>query len=103
MRLNFWKIRPIEPGLVGEVVMDGLLGDGLRPAWIGFTTEMNHEPQGLMPVELLRPTDDEFLRVVIEILFMEGRRIHRIEQLVEVAQLDLDTMARRVVLSSPRL
>jgi len=36
--------------------------------------------------EFLRPAYDEFFRVVVEILFNERRRVHRIEELVQVAQ-----------------
>ena len=36
--------------------------------------------------ELLRPTYDEFFRVVVEILFNEWRGIHRVEKLVYVPQ-----------------
>src|ERR1019366_10814488 len=37
--------------------------------------------------KFLRPAYDEFLRVVVEIFFDEWRRVHRIEELVCVAQL----------------
>jgi len=36
--------------------------------------------------EFLGPAYDEFFRVVVEILFNEWRRVHRIEELVHVAQ-----------------
>jgi hypothetical protein len=36
--------------------------------------------------EFLSPTDDEFFCVVIQILFNERRRVHRIEELVRIAQ-----------------
>jgi hypothetical protein len=39
---------------------------------------------------LLRPTDDELLRVMIQIPLMKRRRIHGIEQLVQIRELDLD-------------
>ena len=38
--------------------------------------------------EFLGPAHDEFLRVVVEILFNERRRIHRIEQLVQVMRFE---------------
>jgi hypothetical protein len=36
--------------------------------------------------KLLRPAYDEFFRIVIEVLFNEGGRVHRIEELVHIAQ-----------------
>ena len=36
--------------------------------------------------EFLGPAYDEFFRVLVEVLFNERRRVHRIEELVHVAQ-----------------
>src|ERR1035437_1141525 len=50
--------------------------------------------------ELLGPAYDEFFRVVVEILFNEGRRVHRIEELVHVAQLQTYGVRMLPILSS---
>jgi len=43
-------------------------------------------------VIFLGPTDSELFRVMIEILFVERRRIHRIKKLLYPIDVDLDEM-----------
>jgi hypothetical protein len=38
--------------------------------------------------------DDAFLRILVEVLLLEGRRIERVEELADLAQLQLDGIAR---------
>ena len=38
----------------------------------------------------LRPTDDEFFGIVIQIPLVKGRRVHGVEQLVQLGELELD-------------
>jgi hypothetical protein len=38
------------------------------------------------------PTHDEFLKVVVEILFVKRRRVDRVEELFEVPDADLDSI-----------
>jgi hypothetical protein len=38
------------------------------------------------------PTHDEFLQVVVEILFVKRRRVDRVEELVEVSEADFDSL-----------
>jgi len=45
-----------------------------------------------VPVKFLRPTQDEFLGVVVEIFFVKRRRVHRVEELVDVPQVQFNVM-----------
>ena len=59
---------------------------------LGYFTICDHleQTQRRVTVMFLRPTDDEFLRIVIEIALVEGRRVHRIEELVQGLHLHFD-------------
>jgi hypothetical protein len=41
-----------------------------------------------------RPTDDKFFRVIIEVSFVERRRIHRVEKLLDSIDENFDSMKR---------
>jgi len=45
----------------------------------------------------LRPTDNEFLRVTIEVLFVKERWVHRVEKLLDSVDEDLDAMRRTML------
>ena len=47
--------------------------------------------------KFLRPTDDEFFRIVIEVLFVKRRWIHRIEQLFDSIDEHFDSMLRSLM------
>ena len=72
-------------GTVGKMVVDGrpdhLLGVSVRPL-IQVDTQFDCGVRR----EFLRPAHDEFFRIVVEVFFNERRRVHRIEELVCVAQ-----------------
>ena len=40
------------------------------------------------------PAYDEFLRIMIEVLLVKRRRIHRVKELLDVLQLQFDGIAR---------
>ena len=44
--------------------------------------------------KFLCPTDDELYRIVIEIPLLERRRIHRIEQLLDLIDKNFDSIVR---------
>ena len=44
-------------------------------------------------MQLARPADDELFGVGIEIALAERRRVHRVEQLIELADVHLDDLA----------
>src|ERR1019366_931512 len=72
-------------GTVSKMVADGrpdqLFGVFGRPL-----VQVNAQFERSVRGEFLGPAYDEFFRVVVEILFNERRRVHRIEELVHVAQ-----------------
>lgn len=55
---------------------------------------MDAQGQRIAEVIFLGPTDNELFRVVIEILFVERRRIHRIKKLLYPIDVNLDAMGR---------
>ena len=50
-----------------------------------------------MSRKFLRPADDELLRVMIEILLVKRRRIHRVEELLDLVHGNLDPMWRALL------
>ena len=44
--------------------------------------------------KFLCPTDDELFRIIIEVSLVERRRIHRVEQLLDSVNENLDSMVR---------
>jgi len=72
-------------GTVSKVVVDGhpdqFFGVFGRPL-VQVDAQFERSVKG----EFLSPAHDEFFRIVVEILFNERRRVHRIEELVHVAQ-----------------
>jgi hypothetical protein len=51
---------------------------------------VNDEGERFAPGIFLRPTDNELFRVVIEVLLVKGRRVHRIKELFDPIDEDLD-------------
>ena len=51
---------------------------------------MDHQLETVALRQLVRPADDELLGILVEITVKERRGIHRIEQLGEIAQLQID-------------
>ena len=42
----------------------------------------------------LRPTGNEFLGIIVEILFLKWRRVHRVEKLLDLIDENFDPMRR---------
>src|SRR5215218_10148398 len=84
----------IQARTVAEVVMHRLLDQPPRLFLCGKLLTIDNQLNRLMPMKFLRPTDDEFLRVMVQVLLMERRRIHRVEELADIAQTQFDTMRR---------
>ncbi len=61
----------------------------------GLAIEMHHQRERPIVVQLARPVDDEGLGVGVEVALAEWRRVHRVEELVQLADVDLDDLAAR--------
>jgi hypothetical protein len=78
-------------GSVRKVVVDGLRDQFFRifgRPLVQEDTQFDWSVRG----EFLGPTHNEFFRVVVEILFDERRRVHRIEELIHVVQFQADAV-----------
>jgi len=62
----------------------------MRP--FGELVQVNHQCYRVVPVVFVYPAHDEFLRILVEVLLMEWRWVHRIEKLIQVAQVQLNPM-----------
>lgn len=51
---------------------------------------MDAQYERLTMMEFLRPADDEFLGIVVEVFFLKRRRVHRIEELLDPIDVNLD-------------
>jgi len=78
-------------GAVREVIVDGL-ADQFRRILFGPSLQINAQIQPGMGRKFFRPAHNEFFRFVVQILFDERGRVHRVEELAKVAELQLDTM-----------
>lgn len=96
------ELSPVEVRAMREIVVDGLFHFRLRILAFRKILDMNHQTHWIVPVVLLDPAHDEFLRIMVEIFFMEWRRIHRIEELLDGAQTNLDPMVRQVPFTAQR-
>jgi hypothetical protein len=81
---------------VSKVVVDGNL-DQFR--WVFLRPLLQVDPQADWCVkrEFPGPTYYEFFSVIVQILFDEGRGIHRIEELAYVTQIQLDCVRMHVL------
>ena len=43
-----------------------------------------------MPVKFLCPAKNEFLSVMVQVLFVKRRRIHGVEELIDIVQVQLN-------------
>ena len=76
-----------------EELPDRILQDGGRVLGSGLAVEMHHQRERPIVVQLARPVDDEGLGVGVEVALAEWRRVHRVEELVQLADVDFDDLA----------
>lgn len=69
----------------------------LRLAVPGQLIHMDEKRDRIFSRKFLHPTDNEFLRVVIEILLVKRRRIHRVKQLLDSIDEHFDSMLRSLM------
>ena len=76
-----FEIQAIELCPVCKVIADRFLyiASGINSA--GRFLDMDHQCDGVMPMKFLYPADNEFLGIMVEVLFMKRRRINGIEEL----------------------
>jgi len=58
---------------------------------------MDNERQAITPRIFPRPTNDELIRVMIEIFLVKRRGIHRIEELLDPVDKNLDPLRSAVM------
>src|SRR5215469_5130077 len=68
--------------------------DGLLDHAFGILTrpvlQMDAQLERFVDRKLARPAHDEVLRVIVEVLFKERRRVHRVEQLADIMHFEAD-------------
>ena len=89
---EFAKFPRVQFCAIGKVVVDGFGDVRLHAGFLRWLAEVHHEPERRVNRVFLRPSDDEVLRVVIEIALVEWRRVHRVEELVNGLHLHLDQL-----------
>jgi len=83
------ELAALDLGPVAKVVPDRTLAVGGLVGF-GWRGEMDDELKALVARRLPGLAHDEFLGIVIELAIEEGRGIHRIEELGQLAQLQMD-------------
>ena len=88
------QFHPVQSRAVGEIMMHALFDGGLRVFAGGQFRQVNHQRHRLVQRKFADPAQNEFLRVTVQIFFGERRGVHRVEQLADLAQVQLDFVRR---------
>jgi hypothetical protein len=70
------KREPVQFRPIRKVVVHRRFNQSLRVAVRRKLVHMHEQRNRVATRKFLHPTDDEFFRVIIEVLLLEGRRIH---------------------------
>lgn len=76
-------------------MVDGVDNACAVPSFRERPFQMHDKMKRAVTWQLSRPAYDEFLRIMIEVLFIEGRRIERIEKLRYISQFEFDGKGSR--------
>ena len=78
-----------DAGAIAEVMLDRLPD---QPRGVGVFRLAQHDADAevRIPFVLTRPAQDELFGVVVQVAFVEGRRVHGIEQLADVVEPEFD-------------
>ena len=82
----------IQVGFVRKVIVHCPLDHGMAVRVWEDHLQMHDQSDWLTNLISRSPTHDEFLQVVVEILFVERRRVDRVEELFEVSEADFDSL-----------
>ncbi len=77
--------------------MDGGLDQGLRIRVARKLVDMHDQGNRIVSWKFLGPADNKLLGIVIEILLLKGRRVHRVEELLDSINGNLDPVVRFLV------
>ena len=88
-------VRSVLP--LGKIIMHSGFKEVLRIGVRRKLIHMNYQRHGIASRKFPGPADNKFFRVVIEIPFVERRRIHRVEQLLDSIDKNFDSMVGSVM------
>ena len=79
-----FELAPVQFRSVGKIVMHGALDNALRIYAWKMAPQIHDQPDRIVQRIFCRPAHDELLQIIIEVLLMKWRRIHRIKKLFQV-------------------
>jgi hypothetical protein len=91
------KLEPVQLCPIGKVMMHGGFNQLLRIAVRTNLVHMDDQRDWIAAWKFLCPTNNEFFRVIIEVLLLERRRIHRVEELLDSIDENFYPMKRSLV------
>ena len=89
------KLSPRGHGSLAEVLANGVSQDCCLVGQSSLSIEIHEQGEPGVAVNIARPRDDEVFRLWIQVLFPKRRRVDRVEQLLELGDVDLDHLALR--------
>jgi len=86
------KVQPAEFDSIAEVVMNRVFEHLLGVMFLRWCSEMDYQHHRILQGQFARPADDEFLRIMVQVPLVERGWIHRVEELVNIPQIEFDMM-----------
>ena len=94
------KLRPVEFDATREIMVDGLFDPGLGFLLLGQRAQMDYARDRFVYGVLPRPTHDELFPITVQVLFVERRGVHRVEQLAHIPKVQLDATHVRLAMAA---
>src|ERR1039457_6906614 len=88
------ELHPVQLSPVGEIIAHRPFNQLLRSGSCNRLVQVNDKRERLAPGIFLRPTDNKFFRIMIEIPLVKWRRIPRIKTLFDSIDEYLDAIRR---------